>query len=127
MNEQQAIKIIKEEKSWESDNRKLEAFNAAITALELMHELNERNLTLEHLENYMKFEDECVKKGFTFKSLLEAREKQIPIPLVEKVHPDFPHMGKLFYCGCGTAYFEKCNKYCAVCGQRLEDRDEESI
>lgn len=38
----------------------------------------ERNITPENMEEYMKFEDECVKCGFTFKSLLEAREKQIP-------------------------------------------------
>ena len=36
----------------------------------------ERNITPENMEEYMKFEDECVKCGFTFKSLLEAREKQ---------------------------------------------------
>jgi len=34
MNEQQAIKILKEEKSWESDNRKIDAFNIGIDALE---------------------------------------------------------------------------------------------
>ena len=26
----------------------------------------------------MKFEDECIQKGFTFDSLLKAREKEIP-------------------------------------------------
>lgn len=36
----------------------------------------ERNITPENMEEYMKFEDECVKRGFTFDSLLEAREKQ---------------------------------------------------
>lgn len=36
----------------------------------------ERNITPEDMEEYMKFEDECIKKGFTFKSLLEARKKQ---------------------------------------------------
>ena len=34
MTEQQAIKIIKEEKSWESDDRKIDAFILAIDALE---------------------------------------------------------------------------------------------
>ena len=34
MTEQQAIKIIKEEKSWESDDRKIDAFIMAIDALE---------------------------------------------------------------------------------------------
>lgn len=40
----------------------------AIQALETMQELKKRNLTLDDLENYMKFEDECIKRG----SLLEA-------------------------------------------------------
>lgn len=34
MNNQQAIKILKEEKSWESNDRKIDAFNMAIEALE---------------------------------------------------------------------------------------------
>lgn len=34
MNNQQAIKILKEEKSWESDDRKIDAFNMGIEALE---------------------------------------------------------------------------------------------
>lgn len=34
MNEQQAIKILKEEKSWESDDRKVDAFIMGIEALE---------------------------------------------------------------------------------------------
>ena len=35
MNNQQAIKILKEEKSWESDDRKIDAFNMAIEAMEM--------------------------------------------------------------------------------------------
>lgn len=34
MNEQQAIKILQEEKSWESDDRKIDAFIMGIEALE---------------------------------------------------------------------------------------------
>lgn len=34
-----------------------------------------RNITPENMEEYMKFEDECISEGFTFNSLLEAREK----------------------------------------------------
>lgn len=43
-----------------------------------------RKITPENMEEYMKFEDECVKCGFTLKSLLEAREKQIPYKLSRK-------------------------------------------
>lgn len=34
MSNEQAVKILKEEKSWESEDRKIEAFNLAIEALE---------------------------------------------------------------------------------------------
>lgn len=44
----------------------------------------DRKITPENMEEYMKFEDECVKCGFTLKSLLEAREKQIPYKLSRK-------------------------------------------
>lgn len=41
MNEQQAIKILKEEKSWESDNRKIDAFDIGIDALEKQIKIKE--------------------------------------------------------------------------------------
>ena len=50
----------------------------AMKALEMVIELEKRNMDIETLKNYMQFEDECIKKNFTFKSLIEAREKQIP-------------------------------------------------
>lgn len=46
------------------------------TAMELYKEMHKRKFTLEAAEEYMKFEDECLRKNFTFKSLIEAREKQ---------------------------------------------------
>lgn len=55
--------------------RVVEARNMAIKALETIKKLSDRKMTTEVLENYMQFEDECVKKGFTFKSVIEAREK----------------------------------------------------
>ena len=45
-------------------------------SVEICKSMIERNITPENMEEYMKFEDECVKDGFTFNSLLEAREKQ---------------------------------------------------
>ena len=45
-------------------------------SVEICKSMIERNITPENMEEYMKFEDECVKRGFTFDSLLEAREKQ---------------------------------------------------
>ena len=41
MNNNQAIKILEEEKSWESDNRKIDAFNMGIKALEMQEKITE--------------------------------------------------------------------------------------
>lgn len=46
-------------------------------SVEICKSMIERNITPENMEEYMKFEDECVKNGFTFESLLKAREKQM--------------------------------------------------
>lgn len=42
MNSRQAIKILKEEKSWESDDRKIEAFVLGIDALESVEALKNK-------------------------------------------------------------------------------------
>lgn len=39
-----------------------QAMRMAVEALEVMIELEKRKFTLSDLENYIKFEDECVKK-----------------------------------------------------------------
>lgn len=54
-----------------------ETSRMAIQAIETVQKLSERKMTIDALENYMQFEDECVEKGFTFKSVIEARDKQI--------------------------------------------------
>lgn len=41
MNNKQAIKLLEEEKSWESDNRKINAFNMGIRALEIQEKVTE--------------------------------------------------------------------------------------
>lgn len=88
-----------------SAKRVSEAKNMAIQALETIKKLSDRKMTTEVLENYMQFEDECVKKGFTFKSVIEAREKQIA------KKPTYE----------GDGY-----DYCPSCGQKLDlDRDEQ--
>lgn len=80
----------------------------------------ERNITPENMEEYMKFEDECVKNGFTFNSLLEAREKQIPYK---------PSQQKLVWgigkCKCGVEFLDSETNYCGNCGQKLDWSDEE--
>ena len=101
-------------------------------ALETMEEMKKRNITTETILEYAKFEDECIHKGFTLKSLLEAREKQT------KKRPNFEADGYadgvLVYdyaecpiCGHDFEYGinDWGSDYCQKCGQKL-DWDEEN-
>lgn len=92
----------------------------------------DRKITPEDMEEYMKFEDELVKRGFTFSSLLEAREKQTA------KKPDYEGDGyadgQLVYdtwiCPCCGKHYEiDCDDYdyCPNCGQKLDRSDEESM
>ena len=74
-----------------------------------------RKITPENMEEYMKFEDECVKCGFTLKSLLEAREKQIPYQLSRKQL--VWGVGK---CKCGVEFLDRQTGFCGNCGQKLD-------
>lgn len=117
MTESEAIKFMKLfRKEWDrnSKTRNAEALDVAIQALETIKKLSDRNMTTEVLENYMQFEDECVKKGFTFKSVIEAREKQI----AKK-----PIAHQCVTCGNALLPFE--GNYCSKCGCRLDWSDEE--
>lgn len=84
MTENEAINKLKQhfeylKHAWKPhpDYETMDAIGYAISALETIKKLSDRKMTTEVLENYMQFEDECVKKGFAFKSVIEAREKQI--------------------------------------------------
>lgn len=117
--------ILKEAKSMGCNeiralyNIPLENMELIIQALETIKKLSDRNMTIEILENYMQFEDECVKKGFTFKSVIEAREKQIA------KKPDFTEDKIFALCPCcGEGLIDK-QKYCDNCGQKLDWSDEE--
>ena len=86
------------------------------TAMELYKEIHKRKFTLEIVEEYMKFEDECVRKNFTFKSLLEAREKQTP------KKPQF-NGGNWYRCHNGCDVHKKeleRDFYCPKCGQAID-------
>lgn len=97
----------------------------------------ERNITPENMEEYMKFEDECVRRGFTFNSLLEAREKQTA-KKPEFVDTRFMNNGKHISDGCQLQKCYKCPNcsqhifhvwddelYCKYCGQHIDWSDEE--
>ena len=90
----------------------------------------ERNITPEDMEEYMKFEDECISEGFTLKSLLEAGEKQ------KAKRPDYEgdgySDGHLVYdtwiCPCCGKHYEvdyDDYDFCPTCGQKLDWSDEQ--
>lgn len=135
MTENEAIKILQRDLQIQLENKALpdgiEAIELATQALETVKKLSERNMTTEVLENYMQFEDECVKKGFTFKSMIEAREKQIaknPIPIdYEKyigVIDNARFLRGAYWCpNCKRVI--KSDSFCSDCGQKLDWSDEE--
>lgn len=114
MTEQEAIKELKIKYLGDS-YAIVEAKELAITALETISKLKERNMTMEALEEYMKFEDECVKKGFTFKSLLEARERQIP----KKIDIRTTKNGKKLM-SCPSCLSMGIGNYCSNCGTAID-------
>lgn len=151
MTNQEARQIVQNFPNWNMDDQWLsdaemkELVKVLDNVLENIIEIKKHKITLSDLENYMKFEDECVKKNFTLKSLLEAREKQIarkPILKsgIEVIHVNRekgPHeLAKSKYqdwtcptCGCfvGQRYNStqlthdqrKC-KFCSECGQKID-------
>ena len=108
MNNEQAIKILKEEKSWESNDRKIDAFNLAIKALEEVQKYRELGTP-----------EECK----------EALEKQTPKQ--PGLEGDGYADGHLVYdtwiCPCcGKPYevdYEKYD-YCPNCGQAIDWSEE---
>ena len=100
-------------------NIPLENIDLIVQALETIKKLSDRKMTTEVLENYMQFEDECVKRGFTFKSMIEARKKQIARK------PDFTEDKEFALCPCcnGKGLFDK-QKYCDNCGQKIDWSEE---
>lgn len=110
----------------------IESVKLAIQALETVKKLSDRNMTTEVLENYMQFEDECVKKGFTLKSVIEAREKQIakkPTYEGDGYAPDGTFIYDTWICPCCDKRYEvdyDDYDYCPNCGQKIDlDRGDE--
>lgn len=127
------------------NERNIKLMDAAIEALENIIEIKNHKITLSDLENYMKFEDECVKKNFTLKSLLEAREKQIakkpilksgtevihvnrekePHKLTKSKYQDWtcPVCGYFVgqrYNSTQLTHDQRKHKFCSECGQKID-------
>ena len=104
--------------------RKIGTVEECRKSVEICKSMIGRNITPENMEEYMKFEDECISEGFTFNSLLEAREKQTA------KRPDYEgdgySDGQLVY---DTWICPSCGKHCEVdydsydycpnCGQKI--------
>lgn len=90
-------------------------------SLEICKAMVECNITPDDMENYMKFEDECIKQGFTLVGLLKAGEKH---EVMEPIRMD-----KCTCPSCGThneVWKKRRNTlpsdivYCWHCGQAVE-------
>lgn len=133
MTENEAIKEFRQNIDMPfGSNISKEASELAIQALETIKKLSDRKMTTEVLENYMQFEDECVKKGFTFESVIEDREKQIakkPTYEGDGYAPDGTLVYDTWICPCCDKRYEVYYDdydYCPNCGQKLDlDRDEQ--
>ena len=73
-------------------------------------------MTLEHVLEYMKFEDECIKSGFTFKSLLKARERNEP---KEVLKTEIAKMRFYKYPVCEDI-LDLNQNYCGFCGKKMK-------
>lgn len=84
--------------------------------------MQERNLTAEHVEEYAKFEDECVHMGFTFKSILEARRRDVPMSPVEGCITEklWSNYWVCPVCNTNVGIEDIRNNFCAKCGQRMK-------
>ena len=117
-----AIKALEEVQQY----REIGKVSTCRDAVDICRAMIERGIEPENVEAYIVFEDACVKKGFTIKGLLEAREKQTP------KKPDlegdgYGDDGVLIYdtwiCPCcGKRYeidYEEYD-YCPNCGQAID-------
>lgn len=139
MTKEQAIKLLRKDtsadeiysltkyglRSAEIQELIQEAMDEGADALETIIELEKRKFTIEDLQEYMKFEDELVNKNFTFRSVIEAREKQIPKN--PYIWGDGYYNGELIFdmydCpNCEKSYEIEFDKYdyCPSCGQKID-------
>lgn len=87
-------------------------------AVEICKAMIERNIAPENIEEYTKFEDECVKNGFPIDSLLKAREKQTakrPITYEGTNRADCPVCGETV-----RGLSKQWGNWCSHCGQKLD-------
>ena len=99
-------------------------------SVEICKSMIERNITPEDMEEYMKFEDECISEEFTLKSLLEAGEKQkAKRPYYEgDGYSDGHIVYDTWICPCCGKHYEvdyDDYDFCPACGQCIDWSNEE--
>ena len=141
MTEKDAIKIIKEEKSWESDNRKIDAFIIAIDSLEeiqkyreigAVSELQDLVIGINALADSQFSAADMAKLVNDMKSLYEYRQIGTPEECraaVEKQKAKKVMRNKtmnIYFCPvCERRVNYMHTLYCSGCGQKLDWSDEE--
>lgn len=115
-----AVKALEEIQEY----RKIGTPEECRKSLEICKAMVERNITPDDMENYMKFEDECIKQGFTLDSILKSREKQtakkIEIFNGQASCPNCKHFfGEMNVIRSLIAWNMP---YCKHCGQKLDWR-----
>lgn len=109
MTEKQAIKILQEEKSWESDYRKIDAFIMGIEALEKVQEF-EAIGTIEE-----------------FKALKEKSVAKKPIK-INIPNTSWCRKQERYECPSCHKYLNfRELSYCCVCGQKLDWQRKEKV
>lgn len=94
-------------------------------AVEIIRYMIQEGIEPEVLEAYVQFEDELAKKGFTVKSVLEAREKQIAAkPLVGK-DIEGNEYAICRECSAILSDGEWFAQYCPDCGKKVDWREKE--
>ena len=86
-----------------------------------------KGITVDTINEYKIFEDECVRKGFTFESLLEAREKQTPKKpdVYSDGYADGYEVWEEHCPNCVYDFDGDNPSYCPRCGQKIDWSEEE--
>lgn len=58
--------------------------------------------------------------SWSIKLAIEALEKQMPYKPKNEVNPEYPALGRNYYCKCGVMFMDKATNYCGNCGIKLD-------
>ena len=107
--------------------RKIGTLEECREARELFTEMYKRKMTIAIIEEYMKFEDERIRHGFSFDSLLKARVRREPTKASVHISDTDVKIGNIIFrkgtrvykCPCGSL-ITRSHKFCPDCGQAID-------